>query len=90
MADIRINKIMRQFNIGLDDLVEFLRGQGVDVDQNPNAKGRPLDTGAVSMTSTHSRSSCLKISIFSLNPSALSACSHTRSVASATASFFMF
>ena len=38
MADIRINKIMRQFNIGLDDLVEFLRGQGVDVDQNPNAK----------------------------------------------------
>ena len=38
MADIRINKIMRQFNIGLDDLVDFLRGQGVDVDQNPNAK----------------------------------------------------
>ena len=38
MAEIRINKIMRQFNIGLDDLVDFLRGQGVDVDQNPNAK----------------------------------------------------
>ena len=38
MADIRINKIMRQFNIGLTDLVEFLRGQGAEVDENPNAK----------------------------------------------------
>ena len=38
MADIRINKIMRQFNIGLDDLVDFLRKQGADVEQNPNAK----------------------------------------------------
>ena len=26
MAEIRINKIMRQFNIGLDDLVEFTIG----------------------------------------------------------------
>ena len=38
MAEIRINKIIRQYNIGLDDLVSFLRGLGVDVDQNPNAK----------------------------------------------------
>jgi translation initiation factor IF-2 len=38
MADIRISKILRQFNIGLDDLVEFLHKQGVDVDANPNAK----------------------------------------------------
>ena len=38
MAEIRLNKIMRQFNIGLSDLVGFLRGQGADVDENPNAK----------------------------------------------------
>ena len=38
MADIRINKLLRQFNIGLDDLVNFLRAQGADVDLNPNAK----------------------------------------------------
>ncbi len=38
MAEIRLNKIMRQFNIGLSDLVDFLRGQGADVDENPNAK----------------------------------------------------
>ena len=38
MADIRLNKIIRQFNIGLDDLVNFLKGQGVEVDANPNAK----------------------------------------------------
>ena len=38
MADIRISKLLRQFNIGLDDLVSFLQGQGVEVDANPNAK----------------------------------------------------
>ena len=38
MAEIRINKLMRQFNIGLSDLVGFLRKQGADVDENPNAK----------------------------------------------------
>ena len=38
MAEIRLNKLLRQFNIGLDDLVEFLRKQGVEVDANPNAK----------------------------------------------------
>ena len=38
MAEIRLNKIMRQFNIGLDDLVDFLHKQGADVDHNPNAK----------------------------------------------------
>ena len=38
MADIRLNKLIRQFNVGLDDLVNFLRAQGADVDQNPNAK----------------------------------------------------
>ena len=38
MAEIRLNKLLRQFNIGLDDLVEFLQKQGVEVDANPNAK----------------------------------------------------
>ena len=38
MAEIRLNKIIRQYNIGLDDLVNFLRNQGVEVDLNPNAK----------------------------------------------------
>ena len=38
MAEIRINKLMRQFNIGLGDLVDFLRKQGAEVDENPNAK----------------------------------------------------
>ena len=38
MAEIRINRLLRQFNIGLSDLVEFLRKQGADVDENPNAK----------------------------------------------------
>ncbi|MCQ2182079.1 MAG: translation initiation factor IF-2 [Bacteroidales bacterium] len=38
MAEIRINKLMRQFNIGLSDLVDFLHKQGAEVDENPNAK----------------------------------------------------
>ena len=38
MAEIRISKLLRQFNIGLDDLVEFLHKQGVEIDANPNAK----------------------------------------------------
>ena len=38
MADIRLNKLLRQFNIGLDDLVGFLQKQGVEVDSDPNAK----------------------------------------------------
>ncbi len=38
MAEIRLNKLLRQFNIGLDDLVEFLHKQGFEVDANPNAK----------------------------------------------------
>ena len=38
MADIRISKLIKQFNIGLSDLVEFLRRKGVEVDENPNAK----------------------------------------------------
>ena len=38
MAEIRLNKLLRQYNIGLDDLVEFLHKQGFEVDANPNAK----------------------------------------------------
>ena len=38
MAEIRLNKIIKQFNIGLSDLVGFLHSQGADVDENPNAK----------------------------------------------------
>ena len=38
MAEIRINKLIKQFNIGLSDLVGFLRKQGADIDENPNAK----------------------------------------------------
>ena len=38
MADIRLNKIIRQFNIGLKTLVDYLGSIGVIVDYNPNAK----------------------------------------------------
>ena len=38
MAEIRLNKIIRQFNIGLDDLVDYLHKIGVEVDNNPNEK----------------------------------------------------
>ena len=38
MSEIRLNRIMKKFNIGLLDLVHFLSGQGVEVDENPNAK----------------------------------------------------
>ncbi len=38
MADIRLNKIIRQYNVGLDDLVNFLQRIGVSVDASPNSK----------------------------------------------------
>ncbi len=38
MAEIRLNKIIRQYNIGLQDLVAFLNKQGAEVEENPNAK----------------------------------------------------
>ncbi len=38
MGEIRLNKILRKYNIGLDDLVNFLHKTGVEVDSNPNAK----------------------------------------------------
>ena len=38
MADIRLNKIIRNYNIGLTDLVNFLRKQGAQVEEDPNFK----------------------------------------------------
>ncbi len=39
MAEIRLNKIIRQFNIGIADLVDFLNKQGAGIeDLNPNTK----------------------------------------------------
>ena len=38
MAEIRLSKLTRQFNIGLSTLVDFLAGQGVTVNMDPNAK----------------------------------------------------
>ena len=38
MAEIRLNKLMKQFNIGLDTLVSYLRLQGFSVESHPNAK----------------------------------------------------
>lgn len=38
MAEIRLNKLTRQFNIGLQTLVDFLNEKGAGVDLNPNAK----------------------------------------------------
>ena len=38
MAEIRLNKLMKQFNIGLQDLVEFLNSQGAGIEENPNGK----------------------------------------------------
>lgn len=38
MAEIRLNKIIRTYNIGLQNLVDFLSSKGVEVEANPNAK----------------------------------------------------
>ena len=38
MAEIRLNKIIRTYNIGLQSLVDFLTSKGVEVEANPNAK----------------------------------------------------
>ena len=38
MAEIRLNKIIKTYNIGLQSLVDFLNSKGVEVEANPNAK----------------------------------------------------
>ena len=35
---IRINKVLREFNISLDRAVEYLKEKGIAIDSNPNAK----------------------------------------------------
>ena len=39
MAEIRLSKLIKQFNIGLDTLVDFLNSKGAGIeDANPNLK----------------------------------------------------
>ena len=38
MAEIRLSKLTKQYNIGLGTLVEFLNQKGANVEMNPNAK----------------------------------------------------
>ncbi len=38
MAEIRLSKLTKQFNIGLSTLVDFLNEKGAGVEMNPNAK----------------------------------------------------
>ncbi len=38
MAEIRLNKLIKQFRIGLDELVTFLNENGYHVSPNPNSK----------------------------------------------------
>ena len=47
MAEIRLNKIIRTYNIGLQNLVDFLGSLGVEVDANPNAKISDEHLGAI-------------------------------------------
>jgi len=35
---VRISKVIKEFNIGMNTLVEFLKKKGFDVESNPNAK----------------------------------------------------
>ncbi|MCQ2973865.1 MAG: translation initiation factor IF-2 [Bacteroidales bacterium] len=36
--DIRINKIARELNVGVNTIVDFLKKKGFDIDNNPNTK----------------------------------------------------
>lgn len=38
MAEIRLNKIIKTYNIGIQKLVDFLASKGVEVEANPNVK----------------------------------------------------
>lgn len=38
MADIRLSKLAKDFNVGINALVRFLYTKGIKVDSNPNAK----------------------------------------------------
>lgn len=45
MPKIRLNKAVKEFNISIGRLVEFLQGKGIEVESNPNAQ---LDEAAYS------------------------------------------
>ena len=36
--NIRIGKVLKEFNIGMGTLVEFLKKKGISIDSNPGAK----------------------------------------------------
>ena len=38
MAEVRLSKLMKQFNVGLARLASFLNDAGCPVEENPNAK----------------------------------------------------
>jgi len=38
MAEIRLSRIIRKYNVGLQNLVDFLNKEGVEVEADPNAK----------------------------------------------------
>ena len=38
MADIRLSKLAKKFNVGINALVRFLYTKGIKVDSSPNAK----------------------------------------------------
>jgi len=38
MAQIRINKVLRELNISLDRAVDFLESKGIDIEKSPNTK----------------------------------------------------
>lgn len=38
MARTKISKVAKDLNVALPTVVEFLRGKGIDVDDNPNAR----------------------------------------------------
>ena len=38
MAEIRLHKLIRKYNIGLPNPVAFLQSKGADIEENPNAK----------------------------------------------------
>ena len=38
MAQIRINKVLRELNISLDRAVDFLESKGIEIEKSPNTK----------------------------------------------------
>ena len=35
---VRLNKVVRDLNVGIDTVVNFLQKKGIEIDSNPNAK----------------------------------------------------